>query len=484
VEGAADDGALPRTICAEAEAACGEDFLHADSHGAAGDNSDVTADGDGIDRARFASQVEDTRRQGGELLDGLCFAGLRGLVEGEVAIDADTAEACIDAAAGRDEAGDGGEVARIGEDAVVWVRGKRRVEQVVELAIHEAAKTERVVERDPLIAVIEVFVHIDEDEIAAVEALVVDQAREDGELIDGADGDDQRGSTAGATGGSDLVQDDAGEPFGDVWLVAADMDLDGAAVAEFLGRDLEVVGEAHSVVEYMLIGQRSRILQAGGIMKLFLDSAKTDEIRLALEMWDLDGVTTNPRHVRDSGKPFRRVIAEIADLVGGTEKPVSVEVNPHLTAWREIVAEGRELAKLSPNFVVKVGASEGGFKAMRELAREGVRINATLIFSVAQAWHAARAGAAYISPFLGWKEQYGDDACGLVGDVRKMLDNFGYKAEIIAAAIRNSRQISDAAVAGAHCVTAALSVYQDSFRNPYTNMGEGIFQEAWDSTKG
>jgi len=217
-------------------------------------------------------------------------------------------------------------------------------------------------------------------------------------------------------------------------------------------------------------------------MKLFLDSAKTDEIQHALAMWDLDGITTNPRHVRDSGKSFLRVIDEIAELVGGTNKPVSVEVNPHLTDWKQIVAEGLALSKRSPNFVIKVGASEGGFKAIRELARQGVRTNATLIFSVAQAWHAARAGASYISPFLGWKEQYGDSIGGFVREIRTMLDNFGYKSEIIAAAIRNSRQLADAAVAGAHCATAAMAVYQDSFRNPYTNMGEGIFQEAWDAT--
>jgi 6-deoxy-6-sulfo-D-fructose transaldolase len=217
-------------------------------------------------------------------------------------------------------------------------------------------------------------------------------------------------------------------------------------------------------------------------MKLFLDSAKTDEIKHALGMWDLDGITTNPRHVRDSGKPLRRVIDEIAELVGGTDKPVSVEVNPHLTDWKEILAEGLELSKRSRNFVIKVGASESGFKAIRELTRQGVRTNATLIFSVAQAWHAARAGAAYISPFLGWKEQYGDEASSLITDVRTMLDNFDYKSEIIAAAIRNSRQLSDAAVAGAHCVTAAMAVYQDSFGNPYTKMGEEIFQSAWDAT--
>src|SRR5688572_26533460 len=158
-------------------------------------------------------------------------------------------------------------------------------------------------------------------------------------------------------------------------------------------------------------------------MKLFLDSAKTEEIKHALQVWDLDGITTNPRHVRDSGKPFLRVIEEIAELVSSTNKPVSVEVNPHLTDPRQIVAEGRQLAKLSPNFVVKVGVSEPGCQAMRELTKEGVRINATLVFSVAQAWHAARAGAAYISPFLGWKDQYGDDATRLIRDVRKMLEN-------------------------------------------------------------
>ncbi|MFV2092049.1 MAG: transaldolase family protein [Hyphomicrobiales bacterium] len=217
-------------------------------------------------------------------------------------------------------------------------------------------------------------------------------------------------------------------------------------------------------------------------MKLFLDSAKTDEIRHALEMWDVDGVTTNPRHVMSSGKPFRTVIEEIAEIFRGTDKPISVEVNPHLTDWREIVAEGRVLAALSPNFAIKVGASENGFKAIRELTGHGIRVNATLIFSAAQAWHAARAGAAYISPFLGWKEQYGDAAGTLIGEVRTMLNHFGYSSEIIAAAIRSSRQLAEAAGAGAHCATAAFAVYQDSFGSPYTTLGEDIFQKAWDAT--
>jgi transaldolase len=217
-------------------------------------------------------------------------------------------------------------------------------------------------------------------------------------------------------------------------------------------------------------------------MKLFLDSAKTDEIKRTLEMWDIDGLTTNPKHVQASGKSFRRAIAEIAELFAGTDKMVSVEVNPHLTDWKQIVAKGLELSKLSSNFVIKVGASEGGFKAIRELPAQGVRCNATLIFSVAQAWHAARAGSTFISPFLGWKEQHGDSAATFVRDVRTMLDKFGYEAEIIAAAVRNASQMGDTAVAGAHCLTAGVAVYEDSFCSPYTNMGEKIFQDAWDAT--
>lgn len=217
-------------------------------------------------------------------------------------------------------------------------------------------------------------------------------------------------------------------------------------------------------------------------MKLFLDSAKTDEIKRALEMWDVDGVTTNPRHVQASGKPFLQVIEEIAKLFEGTDKAVSVEVDPNLTDWEAIVTQGLELSKISPNFVIKVGVSEHGCKAIRELTSQDVRVNATLIFSVAQAWQAARAGAAFVSPFLGWKEQHGDSAAALIPEVALMLEEQNYRSEIIAAAVRNARQIAEAAMAGAHCTTASMAVYLDSFRNPYTNMGEEIFRHAWDAT--
>lgn len=217
-------------------------------------------------------------------------------------------------------------------------------------------------------------------------------------------------------------------------------------------------------------------------MKMFLDSAKTDEIQHALEVWNIDGLTTNPKHVQASGKPFRRVLEEIARLFAGTDKPVSVEVDPHLSDVQEIVRAGLELAKMSPNFVIKVGAGEAGFQAIRELTARGVRTNATLVFSVVQAWHAARAGATFVSPFLGWKEAHGDDTGNLLPEIARMLHNGGYPTRIIAAAIRNGWQLGAAAVAGAHCVTAGFSVYQESFRNPYTDMGNAIFGAAWEAT--
>ncbi len=216
-------------------------------------------------------------------------------------------------------------------------------------------------------------------------------------------------------------------------------------------------------------------------MQLFLDSALTDEISFALESWDIDGITTNPRHVAASGKPYMAVLEEIAALVKGTNKPVSVQVNPRLNDWTRIVDEALSLRELSPNFVVKIAAGEDGFRAVRALAEKDVPTNVTLVFNVAQAWHAARAGALYVSPFLGWKEQYGDAAADLIPNIAVMLDNFGYPTQIIAAAVRNTQQMSEAAVAGAHIVTAGLSVIRDSFQSPYTTMGEKLFGDAWDS---
>jgi transaldolase len=217
-------------------------------------------------------------------------------------------------------------------------------------------------------------------------------------------------------------------------------------------------------------------------MKFFLDSAKTDEIEYALEMWDIDGVTTNPRHVQVSGKPFMKVIVEIAGIFDGTDKPISVEVNPHLDDWKEMVAEGKKLAAMSPNFVIKLPATEPGFKAVYELASADIKSNLTLVFSAAQALQAMRMGAAFVSPFIGWKESNGEEVTHFVDEVSKIRSNFGFDTEIIVAAARNARQITNSAVSRADIVTAGMPVFKDAFDHPYTDVGLAKFQGFWDET--
>jgi len=217
-------------------------------------------------------------------------------------------------------------------------------------------------------------------------------------------------------------------------------------------------------------------------MKFFLDSAHTHEIAYALEMWNLDGVTTNPRHVKESGKPFMTVIREIADLFKGTEKPISVEVNPHHTEWQAMVAEAEQLAAISPNFVIKLPATEPGYKSVAVLKEKGIRANLTLVFSAAQALHAMRMGAFFVSPFIGWKESNGEETLSMIEDIVAIRDNFGFTTEIIVAAVRNGRQIADAAVAGADIVTAGVAVFKDAFDHPYTHVGLQRFGNFWDQT--
>lgn len=217
-------------------------------------------------------------------------------------------------------------------------------------------------------------------------------------------------------------------------------------------------------------------------MKFFLDSAHVHEIEYALKMWNLDGVTTNPRHVQASGKPFLTVIREIAVLFAGTDKPISVEVNPHLTDHEKMVAEGERLAAISPNFVIKLPATEAGFKAVAVLKEKGIRSNLTLVFSAVQALQAMRMGAYFVSPFIGWKEANGEEIQSFVQETLAIRDNYGFKSEIIVAAVRNGRQITDAALAPADIVTAGLAVYKDAFDHPYTGVGLQKFQEFWDQT--
>lgn len=217
-------------------------------------------------------------------------------------------------------------------------------------------------------------------------------------------------------------------------------------------------------------------------MKIFLDSAMIEEIEYGLDMLDIDGITTNPRHVQVSGKPFMTVIKEIGKLVEGTDKPVSVEVNPHFMTFDEIVNEAEKLAGLSENFVVKLQCVEASFKAIPYLAKKGIRVNLTLVFSAVQALFAMRAGAYFVSPFIGWKETNGEDVISYIEEVTMIRDNFGFDTEIIVAAVRNGRQMTNAAVAGADIVTAGLDVFKDAMDHPYTQDGIRKFQAFWDQT--
>ncbi len=218
-------------------------------------------------------------------------------------------------------------------------------------------------------------------------------------------------------------------------------------------------------------------------MKFFLDSAIVDEIEHALEMWHIDGVTTNPRHVQVSGKSFMTAIKDIAAVFAGTEKKVSVEVNPHHNDHEAMVAEGLKLAEISPNFVIKLPATEAGFKAIPLLKERGVRANLTLCFSPTQALQAMRMGALFVSPFIGWKESNAEETTSMIHEIVTIRDNFNFDTEVLVAAIRNARQIAEAAVAGADIVTAGFAVYEDAFKHPFTDMGLGKFQDFWDQTR-
>lgn len=217
-------------------------------------------------------------------------------------------------------------------------------------------------------------------------------------------------------------------------------------------------------------------------MQFFLDSAQVEEIKYALDAIQIDGVTTNPRHVQASGKPFLTVIGEIARLVEGTQKTVSVELNPHFMTYEEMLPEAEKLAAISPNFVIKLQCVEPAFKTMEALARKGIRVNCTLIFSAMQALQAMRSGAYYVSPFIGWKETNGEDVREFIRDIVTIRDNYDFDSQIIVAAVRNARQIVDAAVLGADIVTAGLSVYKEGLHHPFTQEGIQKFTQFWDKT--
>ncbi|MBE0501398.1 MAG: fructose-6-phosphate aldolase [Desulfuromonadales bacterium] len=211
-------------------------------------------------------------------------------------------------------------------------------------------------------------------------------------------------------------------------------------------------------------------------MKFFIDTAEVSEIRAASELGLVDGVTTNPSLIAKSGRDFREVITEIAALVDG---PISAEVIS-LDA-PGMLKEARELVKIHPErIVIKLPMTSEGLKATRILADEGVRTNVTLIFSAVQALLAAKAGATYVSPFVGRLDDIGHEGMEGVEQIRTIFDNYGYTTEIIVASVRSPMHVLNAGLIGADICTIPYSVMLQLAKHPLTDIGIEKFLADWD----
>lgn len=209
-------------------------------------------------------------------------------------------------------------------------------------------------------------------------------------------------------------------------------------------------------------------------MRFFIDTANVDDIRKANDMGVICGVTTNPSLIAKEGRRFEDVIAEIASIVDG---PISGEVKATTTDAEGMIREGREIAKLHPNMVVKIPMTTEGLKAVKVLAAEGIKTNVTLIFTANQALLAARAGAAYVSPFLGRLDDISVRGVELVEEIAEIFAVAGIETEIIAASVRNPMHITDCALAGADIATVPYKVIEQMTHHPLTDAGIKKFQE-------
>lgn len=209
-------------------------------------------------------------------------------------------------------------------------------------------------------------------------------------------------------------------------------------------------------------------------MKLFIDTANVDQIKEVSSWGILDGVTTNPSHIAKTGSPANRVYRDICNAV---EVPVSLETIS--LPSEEIVAEGRILAKISPNVVVKVPLTKEGLKAVKILSSEGIRTNVTVTFSPLQALLAAKCGASYISPFVGRLDSYGHDGLQLVKEIKTLYRNYGYPTEIIVAAVRHPQHVLQAGLIGADICTMGYDVLAQLYQHPLTELGIEQFLRDW-----
>jgi transaldolase len=201
-------------------------------------------------------------------------------------------------------------------------------------------------------------------------------------------------------------------------------------------------------------------------MKFFIDSANLEELRLAAELGVVDGVTTNPSLIAKEGVPVEEQVRKICDIIDGD---VSAEV-VSLTS-KEMIAEGRRLAKIHKNVVVKVPLIPEGIKAVGALAKEGIRTNVTLCFSAAQALVAAKAGAYIISPFVGRVDDIGWPGIELIDNIMKIYGNYNYKTQVLAASVRGPLHVIEIAKSGVHIVTLTYQVLEQLFHHPLTDKG-------------
>ncbi|MEW6433910.1 MAG: fructose-6-phosphate aldolase [Myxococcota bacterium] len=210
-------------------------------------------------------------------------------------------------------------------------------------------------------------------------------------------------------------------------------------------------------------------------MKFFIDTADVKEIRAAHEMGCVDGVTTNPSLIAKTGRPFEETIREICSIVDG---PISAEV-VSLTA-PEMLAEARGLAKIHQNIVVKIPMTVEGMKAVKTLTAEGIRTNVTLCFSANQALLAAKAGATYISPFVGRLDDISQDGMDLIRDIVGIYENYGFATQVLVASVRNPVHVLESARIGAHVATVPFNVIQQLAQHPLTDAGIKKFLADWE----
>ena len=208
-------------------------------------------------------------------------------------------------------------------------------------------------------------------------------------------------------------------------------------------------------------------------MRFFIDTANVEEIRKANDMGIICGVTTNPSLIAKEGRIFEEVIAEIASIVDG---PISGEVKATTVDAEGMIAEGREIAKIHPNMVVKIPMTPEGLKAVKVLSAEGIKTNVTLIFSANQALLAARAGATYVSPFVGRLDDINMAGSELIAEIAEIFDIHGIETEIIAASIRTTVHVTECALAGADIATVPYKVIEQMTKHPLTTQGIEKFQ--------